>query len=261
MRATTAAPGLRQSDTIKIATSMANLRASLGLAYDAYRKGGLTTPNSSRMRITPYHLLATTEVFLGVDESGPVCTLSMVHDGKLGLPMENTFSGEIAELREAGFRCAEGSCLAYRLGGSETSFATVAKLMSFAIQCAAHREFDYILLAVHPRHAPFYCRFYGAEYLADGAQPHEAVHGSPAVALKFNLKQLPPAGSRSYKRIFAVRHSATELKYRPLRPAVLAELERLYVQDNARETVPFTEGRERSVEANRFDRRENRIAV
>lgn len=229
-----------EKETIKIAASLPSIRTALGLVYRAYRKDGLTAPSASQIRITPYHLLATTEVLLGIDEFRPACTVSMVHDGELGLPMESTFPAEIAKLRKAGYRCVEGSCLAYRDGGSESSFAMVAKLMSFAIQCAARRGCDYILLAVHPRHAPFYCRFYGAEYLADNEQPHAAVHGNPAVALKFDLMRLPPPGSRSYKRIYATHYSAAELAYRPAQPSALTELARLYVEANPREVARFS---------------------
>ena len=52
----------------KIANSREERAAAFRLVYDAYLKGGLGEPNPHQMRVTPYHLLPGTEVFIAVLE-------------------------------------------------------------------------------------------------------------------------------------------------------------------------------------------------
>ena len=81
-------PIRRSNIECRIGSSRQELSAAFHLIYEQYLKAGLMKPNSYRMRVTPYHLLPSTEVLVALDRGVVTCTLSLVRDGKLGLPME-----------------------------------------------------------------------------------------------------------------------------------------------------------------------------
>ena len=72
---------------VKAADGRDELYGAFQLVYDAYLRSGLTKPNAYGLRVTPYHLLPTTEVFVALDRRKVICTVSLVRDGELGLPM------------------------------------------------------------------------------------------------------------------------------------------------------------------------------
>ena len=43
------------------------------------------------MRVTPYHLLPTTEIFIALHQGEVVLTYTLVLDGRLGVPMESVY--------------------------------------------------------------------------------------------------------------------------------------------------------------------------
>ena len=75
----------------RIGASREELFAAFHLVYEQYLRSGLMKPNSYRMRVTPYHLLPSTEVLVALDRGAVTCTMSLVRDGELGLPMESVY--------------------------------------------------------------------------------------------------------------------------------------------------------------------------
>lgn len=127
--------------------------------YEAYVRRGLARPNPSGLRATPHQLLPTTEVLVAVHHGQVIATISLVRDGKLGLPMEIAYPTEVAALRARGLYLAEVSCLAdQRLarpagvawsGGCHAP-AILMRLMSLMAQCALARGVNQLLIAVRP---------------------------------------------------------------------------------------------------------------
>lgn len=196
------------------ALSCQDYAGAFGLLYDAYLRSGLTRPNAHRIRVTPYHLLDTTEVFVAEIREELISTISLVRDGELGVPMEAIYGEEVAALREAGFDLAEVSCLADRRGRRQST-ATVFGIMSIMAQCAAERGVDYLLIAVHPRHAGFYQRFIGFE-LIGRLKAYGAVQDNPAVALALDLNHLATNHPKAYRTFFGKRFPDASLKYQPM---------------------------------------------
>ena len=214
--------------TVKIATTWDELEGAFRLVHQNYLRCGLTQPNVFDMRVTPYHLRSTTEVFVGILRSEVVCCMTLVRDEGLGLPLEDIYSPEISALKARGVKLAEVSCLADRRGDFARSLPLVLRLMSLMAQCAKLRGVDMLVIAVHPRHAKFYERFTCFRCIGEERAYH-TVRDKPAVALALDLRRAPIDHPEEYRRFFGTPFSDAELAYRPI-PASLRERMRPIVE-------------------------------
>jgi len=220
-RTVQAAP--RSKLAVKIASQPREIQEALGLVYQAYRRCGLIEPNPFRMRVTPYHLRETTEIFVAILGGEVTCTLSLVRDGELGLPMESIYGEEVAWRRAQGVSVAEVSCLADRRHNLVRSLSVLVQVMGLMAQSARRRGVDELLIAVHPRHAEFYERFIGFQVIGEERE-YERVCNKPAVALALDLNRLAVIHPRAYKRFFGLPFPEEELEYRPISDEFRAEL-------------------------------------
>jgi hypothetical protein len=209
----------------RVGSTEEELFAAFNLVYEQYRRSGLMQPNSCKMRITPYHLLSTTEVLVAVEAESVTCTMSLVCDGpRMGLPMESVYPDEIAELRRQGLSLAEVSCLAEKHDVTGKSQSAVFQLMPLMAQLAYRRGADYLLIAVHPRHARFYQRFLGFDMFTD-ERNYGKVCGKPAVGLAADLNNLAVNHPRVHQWMFGEPFPHGVLEYKPLPAELLTEME------------------------------------
>lgn len=207
----------------KIASRREEFCAAFGLVYNAYVRAGLSTPHPYRMRVTPYHLLPTTEVFIAVKEGEVISTVSLIRDGELGLPMESVYAQEVGWYRNHGFSLAEVSCLADCRQGQKVSVPVVMRLMSLMAQCAKRRGVDQLLIAVHPKHAPFYHRLTAFQPFGK-EKPYRTVCDNPAVAMALDLSWAPIDHPRLYAKFFGTPFPDEVLEYRPMSDQLQSEL-------------------------------------
>jgi hypothetical protein len=226
--------GSQGKTEVRVARGPRELRTAFGLVYQAYLRCGLCEPSSKGVRVTPYHLLPTTEVFVAATGGEIVSTVSLVRDGALGLPMESIFGDEVAWRRDRGICVGEASCLADRRRDSVRSFPLVARLMSFTIQCARRRGIDELLIAVHPKHGRFYQRFLGFRQIAQERTYH-VVQGKPAIAMALDMPGLSGSCPNAYKRVFGPRFPEDHLRYQPVPEAFRIELSRIVAETYAGE--------------------------
>jgi hypothetical protein len=186
----------------KIATRRREREAAFHLVYQSYLEAGLGQPNQYRMRVTPYHLLPSTEVFVAVLRNETIFTVSLISDGQLGLPMENVYGQEVRERREQGLRVGEVSCLADRRSKYRKCFPVFLRLCRLTAQYAWCQGLDQLLVAVHPRHARFYQRFMEFEPIGP-EKSYPSVKNRPAVALSLDLVRLNREGGKGYEALFA----------------------------------------------------------
>lgn len=220
----------------KIASSRAELFAAFRLIYAQYLRSALTKPNPHRMRVTPYQLLPNTEIFVAMHREQVICTLSLVADGKFGLPMEAIYGQEVVLRRMRGSYLGEVSCLADRQQESGQSLTVTIRLMSLMAQCAQQRGIDELLIAVHPRHAKFYERFTAFQVI--GAEKNYAlVCDRPAVPLALDLNRAPVDHPRLYQRFFGVPYPDEALQYRPISEELLFEMRSIMEASCAEEAV------------------------
>ena len=175
-------PETTQGIEYEIAATREEREAAFRLVYASYLRGGLGAMNAWRMRVTPYHLLPTTQVFVAKHRGEVIFTASLVADGELGLPMECVYGEAVAERRGRGMWLAEVSCLADRrahLRGFLPVFLRISRLL---VQYAVGQGMDALVLAVHPKHARFYRRYMQFEVMSPQTQ-YPTVRNRPAVAL------------------------------------------------------------------------------
>lgn len=212
--------------TVRMARGDEEILQALSLVHAAYVRSGLIEPNIFQLRVTPYHLLSTTEVIVAVLRGEVVATATVVGDGQLGLPMEGLYGTEVKGRRSKGMHLAEVSCFADRREHFERQFPLVARLMSLTIQCAARRGSDELLIAVHPRHGSFYERFFGFRLIGE-VKAYQAVNNNPAVPLSLDLKRLESACPRGYQRVFREVFADADFCYQPPSEELMAHLSRV----------------------------------
>lgn len=198
-----------------VAATPAEREAAFRLAHQAYLRAGLAADNSYGMRVTPYHLLPTTSVFLAQCDGQAAVTVSLVGDGELGLPMEAIYAEEVRALRNRGLRLAEVSTLADRRAAFDRGLPAFIELSRLMVQCARFHDYDRLLISVHPRHARFYRRFMSFEPLA-GERSYPFVRNRPAVALFLDFARLDRERPARYEQFFGAPYPAEALRTFPM---------------------------------------------
>lgn len=202
----------------RIAATREERASAFRLVYESYLEGGLGEPNAHGMRVTPYHLLPTTEVFVASAQGTTMFTVSLVVDGRLGLPMETVYAEEAARRREQGLRLAEVSCLADRRSQFRGFFPVFLRLSRLMVQYARRRGVEELLVAVHPKHARFYRRYMDFRVFGEQAA-YPTVRNNPAVALSLNFDRIDRERPQAYDTFFGVPIEAQKLEPRPIPPA------------------------------------------
>jgi hypothetical protein len=175
----------------KIAETLEERAAAFELVYEAYICSRLGESNPWGMRITPYHLLPSTQIFIAVHQGEVVLTFSLLCDGELGLPIEMVYGEEIDCLRNQGLRFGEVSCLADRrqqINGD--FFPCFINLSRMVVQYSHRQGLDGLLVAAHPKHGRFYRRLMGFDIIGE-EKSYPAVRNRPAVALCLDYARLP----------------------------------------------------------------------
>ena len=172
---------------VKVASNRAEFDGAFRLVYRSYLRAGLCSPSANQIRITPYHLLPSTDVLVGMLRGEVISTLSLVRDGELGLPMESVYREEVARRRADGLRLAEVSCLADRRKEPARFFGLFCDLSRVMVQMAAAEGIDQLLIAVHPRHARMYARAMAFQQVGE-TRDYPLVNGNAAVALMLDLE-------------------------------------------------------------------------
>jgi N-acyl amino acid synthase FeeM len=185
----------------RIAANRCERESAFRLLHDSYTRSGLIQPNPHGMRVTPHHLLRSTEVFVAVLREEVICTFSLVGDSDLGVPMEAIYPELIADRRTAGLRFAEVSALADRRGDVQRFFPVFLKLIQVMLPYALHQGMQQVLIAVHPRHARIYQRFFKLEPVGE-VREYPQVRNHPAVALCLDFAKLEKTNLQVYRNLF-----------------------------------------------------------
>lgn len=186
--------------TFSLARSRDELTQAFRLVFESYYTAGLVTEKPSGIRLTPHHLMPTSEVLVAKLDETVTSTLSMFGDGYLGLPMESMYPSEVASLRDDGLRLAEIGCLADRRQSPKRFLDTFVQLGRLLAQVARSRGIDALVAAMHPRHAKLYQRVMGFQQIGNVSECPYA-NGNPAVALYMCFDH--HRGTPLYERFFS----------------------------------------------------------
>jgi hypothetical protein len=182
------------------------------LIHNCYVRAGLGEPNAVGMRITPYQVLPTSQIFVGLLGDEVVTTVSLVGDGELGLPMQTMFAEEVNELRAAGERVAEVSCLADRRQDGKRFYATFKALTRLMAQFARYEGIQSLLITVNPRHVRFYRSHLGFVPISRRIASCPHVQDRPAVALRLEFARIDRDRPACYDEYFAQWIAREELR-------------------------------------------------
>lgn len=199
----------------KPAANQAERTAAFRLVYQAYTRAGLIEENPYQMRVTPYQMLDSTQVFVAVCNNEVMSTVSLVGDGVLGLPMEGIYGEEVERLRARGISVAEVSSLADRRRQLSRTLPVFVPLMRLMVQAARYRGIEQLLVAVHPRHARFYQRFLSFDNVGD-VKSYPLVRNNPAVALSLDFAKLDRVRPVNYETFFGDPLSEEQLAAQPM---------------------------------------------
>ncbi|MEO1526306.1 MAG: long-chain N-acyl amino acid synthase [Planctomycetota bacterium] len=195
-----------------IATEREELEAAFALIYNSYRRAGLMEENEQGIRVTPFHLLTTTEVFITKYQGEVVSTVSLIGDGDLGLPLESIYPDDVKVMREGGLKMAEIGCLADRRNSPVRFVETFSTMGRMLAQVAKARGYDGLVAATHPKHARLYSRILPFEQVGEETECPYA-NGNPAVMLALVFDQY--RGTSLYDRFFGAMSNPTETDYKP----------------------------------------------
>jgi hypothetical protein len=188
--------------TYRVASCHRARGKAFSLVYRRYREAGLIESNPFRIRVTPYHLEPTTTVLVARAEHEIYGTVSLVRDGRLGLPMETIFPEEIEQKRSEGMRLAEVSCLAFRRGLSRReSWSLFLGLNRLLAQFARKKGVHALVIATHPRHLPVYQRTMGFVQIG-GTRTYPSVRNNPAVACCLDFAEVDRNHPPTWEAIF-----------------------------------------------------------
>lgn len=215
---------------VKVASNRTEYDGAFRLIYRSYLRAGLCSPSSHQIRITPYHLLPSTDVLVGKLRGEIISTLSLVRDGELGLPLESVYGDEVNRRRAAGLRLAEVSCLADRRKEPARFFGLFCDLSKIMVQMAASEGIDQLLIAVHPRHARMYCRAMAFQQFGD-TRDYPMVNGNAAVALTLDLEWVRTEQALVWERFVGDPLPQNVIQRRPM-----AELDRKHFESLMRLT-------------------------
>lgn len=169
----------------RIAKTKEEKLAALKLLYQAYLRVGLVQESSSGLRVTPYHLNPQARIFIATNDSNEVIyTMSFIPDSPLGLPLEQIYRREVETFRLMGRKISEIGCLA----GKQLDLASFMDLCAFVFLFGLNSGVDHYLIAVHPKHARFYERFWGFRQFAP-MREYPYVQNFPAVALELDFSK------------------------------------------------------------------------
>ena len=193
-----------------IAWQRQELEEAFGLIYESYRRAGLMEENEREIRVTPFHLLTSTEVFFTKYQGEVVSTVSLIGDGELGLPLESIYPADVAAMREGGLRMAEIGCLADRRNSPVRFIETFSTMGRMLAQVAKARGYHGLVAATHPKHARLYSRILPFEQVGEETDCPYA-NGNPAVMLALVFDQY--RGTSLYDRFFGDMSNPTDTNY------------------------------------------------
>lgn len=205
----------------KIAANQHEREAAFRLVYDAYRRQNIVEPNRFRMRVMPYHLLPTTDVLVALHRGRALCTLTLVGDADLGVPMEDVYADEVARRRRNGVNLGEASSLAIRRSDYQQLFPVFIRLTQLMFSCSGRRCMQQVVIAVHPRHARFYQRLMKFRVIGE-QRAYPRVGNQPAVALCLDRERLRNEHPETHQVLFGACFTDEQLNRRPMSNGELA---------------------------------------
>jgi len=196
--------------TWRLASTIEEWVKALRLVYQVYQQAGVIQSSKYQLRVTPYHVLSSTDVFVAAERGTVLATASLIRDGLFGIPAETAYPDEIRDWRKQKRVFGEIACLAME-ATEQNELRMLLGLLRLAVQYARFTEhLDDVFLAVHPRHVPFYQRVLGFEAVGD-IRHYPGMTHLPMVLLVLDMTVLKTKHPRAHELLFGNRFPPEQL--------------------------------------------------
>jgi hypothetical protein len=173
----------------RAAYGRAELTRAFELVYRTYVSAGHIAARPGGIVYKVTFGLPSSRTLVALKRSEIVGTVTLVGDNPLDLDLAEAYPEKVQSLRNSHRHLAEITCLAVE---RETGFRRCEVffgLTRLLIHYAFWRRYDDLLIAIHPRHLPFYRRSFGAVPLG-AVRRHAWVTGNPAMGCRIRLDSL-----------------------------------------------------------------------
>jgi hypothetical protein len=170
-----------------VARTLDDVLEAWQLVYMAYRRAELIDSNPFELHTIPQAVGPQTVVITGCLGPMPSTTLSAYVDSPAGLPLDSVYPEELGGLRKQGRRLMEVGLFGDRRDHLVRSSEGLFDLMRFAFYYGTHSNCDDAIIGIHPRHAPFYQRFFALEQIG-AARAYATVKNNPVVLLRLDFR-------------------------------------------------------------------------
>ena len=201
--------------TFRLASTPTDRFAAFRLAYDKYVQQGMLGPNRYRLRVTDFHLLDTTAVFIAERDEQVVGTATLIADGELGLPLDMVHPEVTRTARSRGLRLGEAAGLAIRSPRRLPDLPIFVGLTRLMAQYARLQMIRQVVVACVPEHAHFYCRYLGFERIGP-VRPYPSVCNTLGVACRLDFAHIDRCRPDCYDRYFGTLIPPSELVNSPM---------------------------------------------
>ncbi len=181
-----------------IAATRDELEACFALLHDAYVACGFMAPQSSGLRVTPYHALPTTTTLYARFDGEIVGTLSIVREGVFGFPLQSVF--DLTALRAQPGQIAEISALAVHPKFRKTGGTVLFPLMKFMYEyCTRYFDTRHLVIAVNPNRIELYeALLFFCRLQAQVVDNYDFAGGAPAIGATLDLAAAPEVFRAAY---------------------------------------------------------------
>jgi hypothetical protein len=180
----------------RVVETLEEMRACCRLVHDEYVQRDYITPQANRLKLSRFHVLPSTTTFVARHpERGLLGTVTLIEDSPLGLPMDETYDGELNALRQKEQYLAEASMFTLNSAVfSRTSLPTF-RAVQLAVTLRLFKVlFDYLrsctpmtelVACLNPKHEILYdCLHFKP---LSGPKPYPMVNGTLGVARHLNV--------------------------------------------------------------------------
>lgn len=189
--------------------------ATFELVYRRYVEDQLIQPNGWGLRVTPWQLLPRTNIFAAIENRRVICTVTLVADSSLGLPMERVYGAEIRARRRQGLYLGEVSCLAFERMSYERFLWVFMPLTRLMAQHARAYGMDQFVIVVRAKHAKFYEHLMGFQRIGP-VTDYPLARRRPSVACCLDFASIDRFRPPSYDTYFGKTLPQAALVARPM---------------------------------------------
>lgn len=143
--------------------------------------------------VSPYQLQEKSQIFVAMVGGRVISDLTLVSDGESGLPYEESFTREIATLRDRGRKLAELAFFAHQRKTPSCYLVDFCKLLRLVAQFSMNRGIQELMIISPQRQAGFYTRHLGFRVIGSS---------SKVSALSLDLQRLADIRPECWEDLF-----------------------------------------------------------